>query len=53
MITRLGRFTLHVCRERLSTCVCASFPFSFAGGIRDLIVLDPGPEVIKLFSCST
>ena len=28
-------------------------PFEFAGGIRDLIVLEPGPEVIKHFSCST
>ena len=27
--------------EHLSVCVCASFPFSFEGGMWDLIVLIP------------
>ena len=31
----------------------ASFPFGFEVGMWDLIELIPGPEVIKLFSCST
>ena len=44
---------MRVLRERLSICECASFPFGFEGGVWDLIVLTPGPEVIKLFSCST
>ena len=35
------RFTVHVLRERLSICVCPSFPFGFEGGMWDLIVLIP------------
>ena len=34
-------FTVRVFRECLSICVCVFFPFSFEGGRRDLIVLDP------------
>ena len=38
--------------------MCSSFPLGFEDGMKDLIVLfpdhcPPGPEVIKLFSCST
>ena len=32
---------MHVFRERLSICVCFSFPFGFAGGILDFIMLVP------------
>ena len=32
------RFSVRVSRERSSVCVCASFPFGFEGGFRDLIV---------------
>ena len=35
------RFTERVFRERLSICVCASFPFGFEGGMWDFIVLVP------------
>ena len=46
MTTCLGKrcsfsFTVHVFRERLSACVCASFPFGFDGRMWDLIVLVP------------
>ena len=30
---------MRVFRERLSICVCASVPFSFEGGMWDLVVL--------------
>ena len=30
---------MRVFRERLSICVCSSFPFGFKGGMWDLIVL--------------
>ena len=32
---------MRIFRERLSICMYASFPFSFEGGMWDLIVLDP------------
>ena len=32
---------MRVFRERVSICVCASFPFDFEGGMWDLIVLIP------------
>ena len=32
-------FIVPVFRERLSICVCASFPYSFEGRVLDLIVL--------------
>ena len=32
------RFTVRIFRERVSLCVCASFPFCFEGGVWDLIV---------------
>ena len=32
---------MHVVRERLSICVCASFPFGFESGVCALIVLNP------------
>ena len=35
------RLTVRVFRERLSICVCASFPFGFEGWMWDLIVLVP------------
>ena len=34
-------FTVRVFRERISTWVCASFPFGFNGGMWNLIVLVP------------
>ena len=33
------RFTVRVCPERLSVCVCASVPFASEDGMCDLIVL--------------
>ena len=35
------RFTVYVFRERLSICVCPSFPFDFEGGMWDLIAVIP------------
>ena len=35
------RFTVRVFSERLTICVCASFPFGFGGGMWDLIVVVP------------
>ena len=32
---------MRVFRERLSICICASFPFGFEGRVWDLIVLVP------------
>ena len=37
----LLQFAVHVCRECLSICVYAFFPFDFEGGMWDLIVLVP------------
>ena len=34
------RFTVHVFRERLSICVCPSFPFGFEGGMWDVLIPD-------------
>ena len=36
-----SRYTVRVFCERLSICVCPSFPFGFDGGMGDLIVLIP------------
>ena len=36
------RFTVRVFRERLSICVCVSFPFGNEDGLWDLIVSEPG-----------
>ena len=33
------RFTVRLCCEHLSVCVCAYFRFGFKGGIWDLVVL--------------
>ena len=41
MTTLVIRFTLRVCRESLSICVCASFPHGYEGRIWGLIVLVP------------
>ena len=38
----LIRFTVRVCRESLSLCVRASYPFGFEGEIWNLIELFPG-----------
>ena len=35
------QFTVRVFRERLSVCVCSSFPFVFEGGMWILIILIP------------
>ena len=35
------RFTVHIFRERLSICKCASYPLGFEGGMWDLIVFNP------------
>ena len=47
MTTCLGKSCLFsllcVFRERLSVCMCVSFPFGFKGGMWDLILLVPGP----------
>ena len=34
-------FSMRVCCERLSICVCSSFPFGFEDGMLDLIVFIP------------
>ena len=47
------RFTIRVFRERLSVCVCASFPFGFEGGMWELIVLVPGHYFPFYFACCT
>ena len=36
------RFAVRVFRERLSVCLCASFPFGFEGGMWDLSLLIRG-----------
>ena len=41
---------MHVLCERLSICGRASFPFSFEGGMWDLIVLIPDHR-IHLYQC--
>ena len=35
------RFTVCSFRDRVSVCICASFPFGFEGRIWNLIVLVP------------
>ena len=41
---------MRVRRERLSVCVCVSFPFGFEGGMWDLIVLIPDRCVSVYFA---
>ena len=43
---------MRVFRERLSICVCVSFPFRFEGGIWDSTVLIPNHCLSFYFSSS-